>query len=115
MLHGFSIRRARRKPLLQGHKSACLVLADIDRKERLGQTKSTSTAFIGNGEPRAALLLTTPGGKLRIPGLGQLFDRHAGQPRQVAIERGNRIRTIEAWQMVDNLLAREPSWPEGMK
>src|SRR5215813_9820622 len=105
MLYGSGIRRARRKPFLQGHKSACLVLADINRKERLGQGKSTSTAFIGNGEPRAALLLDTPGRKLRIARLGQLFDWHSGQRSQVSIERRNRIRTIEARQLADNLLA----------
>src|SRR6266487_5958032 len=115
MLHGISIWCTRRKPFLQGHKSARLVLADINRKERLGQAKSTSTAFVGNGEPHAASLLDTPGSKLRITRLEQLFDGHSGQRGQVAVERGNRIRTIEARQMANNLLAREPTRPVGVK
>src|SRR5712692_10087108 len=108
MLHSFSVRCARCKPLLQGDKSARLVLADIDRKERLAQAKGARSALIGNGEPHAAPLLDTPGGKLRVARLEQLFDRHSGERGQVAVESGNGVRAIEARQMADNLLAREP-------
>src|SRR5713101_5245206 len=96
MLHGFSIGCARCKPFLQGDKSARLVLADIDRKERLGQAKGARSALIGDSEPHAASLLDTPGGKLRVARLEQLFDGHSGERGQVAVERGNGVRAIEA-------------------
>src|SRR6266699_6705527 len=115
MLDGFSIRCSRCKSFLQGDKSARLVLADIDRKERLGQAKGACSALIGNGEPHAASLLDTPGSKLRITRLQQLFDGHSSERRQIAVERGNGIRAIEARQMANNLLAREPPWPVGVK
>src|SRR5713226_2424965 len=96
MLYGFSVRRARCKSFLQGDKSARLVLADIDRKERLGQAKGARSALISNGEPHAASLLDTPGSKLRIAGLEQFFDRHSGERGQITVERGNGVRAIEA-------------------
>src|SRR5260370_22347946 len=101
VLHRVSIRRSRRKPLLQRYESARLVLADVDGKKRLSKSKCACMPFIGNGELPELPLLLAPLFKLWISRSGQRLHLYPGESFKLPVQCRHRSSNIILPTMID--------------
>src|SRR6266567_3936709 len=115
ILHSPRVRRTRREPLLQSHKSPRLIFTDVYIKERLRQPKRTRAPLISNSEPPQAPLIRAPLHQVRRIRFRQIINQSIGERFYIAMETPlSRTLAIKR-QTINYFLSRQTSWPGNLQ